>query len=443
MRQSVRVRLLRMWLAATAGVLPAASARAADPAVEEIVAVLRARGLIDDAEQTRILAVNAASAKPSTVTDDSATMLAGLELMGDVRVRWEDFAFDGSREDAKPDFSRLRVRLRIGAWKALSERFAFGWRLASNIGDPRSMNVTLGDRLNFEPIEVRIDQAFLRYTAPELASGLQTRIDAGRLPNPFRWDLESDVVVWDPDISLEGVVLRSVLGDPDQRWFGAQGGAFYVSERDEHADSMVYAGQLIGGLPLARSVALQMRASLYGYRSFTGDVLATSFASGNLSNAFHDSDANVGEAALSVRFGDSQRWPLVVWGEVARNFTAESGVVSTTEGIERVGPEQDAWMAGVQLGDLRRTALFATGLFRVHANAVIAQFTDSDYFDSQTNVRGYYFLAARELLPGVRVRAWMSKTHSVKNRTGETGSFGDSFADRDRFRYQLDLMLGF
>jgi hypothetical protein len=425
-------------------ILSPAVVRAGDTAVDEIVAVLREKNLIDDAESTKILAKNLASqTKPS-----AAGPLAGIELFGDLRARYESLYFDtdslGNEADDRP---RLRYRLRFGAQKKLSDRFTVGLRIASDLNDPRSTNSTLGDMPDFGPDPVTIDRAFLEYRLPtEPIEGLDARLSFGKTENPFRWSQGGDFLIWDSDISLEGVSLSAKLPLSERAWTFANLGSYVIQELSMNADPKVTGLQLGGGLRPSETLEVGLRASGYEYRSLDPTFIArakTSALSGGNTDGAFDSRARIAELAGYLRWSGSESWPVLAFFNAAKNLNADTTTFQSMGSSVRVGKEDNAIVLGFEVGDAKKLVRVGAAFFEVEPNAIVALFTDSDILDGRSNGRGYVFFASRFLFPGIELRVTLSDTDSLRNRARGTGPFVGALSNRDRKRLQTDLLVSF
>src|SRR5690606_33683937 len=141
-----------------------AGAGAPEPAVvEEILAVLEARRLIDRSEHERL------ATRYREQETERASLLGRIHLSGDLRLRGEGFWYDedpgGTRLD---DRYRARYRLRIGADADVNDWLSAHVRLASGEDDPRSTNTSFGrPDPDFDPDPISIDRAFLSLHVPE------------------------------------------------------------------------------------------------------------------------------------------------------------------------------------------------------------------------------------------------------------------------------------
>ena len=439
-----------VWLGFAAVALAALAplpAAAEDGAVEQIIAVLHEKGLIDDAQQTQILARHVAQRASAPAVPG---FLQGLEVSGDFRLRWEGFFFDGdARGIERSNRSRVPYRLRIGLRKPLTDSLAVGLRLASgpsNVsGSPRSVNQSLGESPDFDSDPIRLDRAYLELALPKTSFGLVSRLEAGKTGNPFLWDRTPDFLVWDSDLQLEGGALRTSLDvNESLRLFG--NAAVYVAEeRDSDADPKVFGAQLGASARLTESLEVGLRVSGYEWRSLEEPAMPTtptfiqrSMTGGNLIGAF-DSRARLGESTVYLKVSALADWPVMLWASQVINFTADPTIVG---GI-RAGEENDAFGFGIEAGDPTRFIRAGIGFFHVEANSVLGQFTDADPLDGRTNGEGFTFYLTRILRPGVQLRLVYYDSDSLRSRGGTAGPFAASIANRDRKRVQTDLVLSF
>ena len=203
-------------LAACGLVLAAARpAAAADPepsVVQEILGVLKERGLVDEGDYQRMVARYAASEK------ERQSLVPKLRFYGDLRLRGEGFVYDEDPvANHSPDRLRARYRLRFGADADVTDFATVHFRLGSSqgnangVGDPRSYNISFGFQPDWPGGQIYIDRANLELKAPSRWIPLErgsASLDIGKVGNPFQWKAIRDLMLWDPDISPEGVTLR-------------------------------------------------------------------------------------------------------------------------------------------------------------------------------------------------------------------------------------------
>lgn len=431
--------------------LPAgAQAEASDAAVEDIISILRARGLIDESEETRLVLKHRADVEQEQkLRDVAAALTEGLDWYGDLRLRYESFYYQEDSTGGDPDNrSRFRYRARLGFDKRLNDWLKVGFRLASGAAnDPRSTNQTLGSDTDFERDAINIDRAFAELTPPGYA-GFVSRLTAGKIPNPFVWSHGFDGLIWDNDINPDGAALMLTRPLGEEAALFATVGALIDDENSAGADPKVFAGQVGGTVKLGSAWETGARASLYEWRSLDNAFISRAQfppygGGGNLSNAFDDGDARIADLSAFLGFSGLEDWPVTLTGTVIQNFTADDELV----GGVPAGEEDLAWGGGIMVGDKKRWVQIAGGWYHVEANSVVALFTDSDLFDGFTNRQGWTVNATRQLWNNVDLRLVFFDSDSIDNGApfaapGPTGQ-SSSVEGADRQRMQFDVEMKF
>ncbi len=429
-------------LLAMMGVGSPARVFAEETAVEQIVGVLFEQGLIDEAQRTKILAKNAmaqpvASATPGVGASGSSDAPPfGLELSGDFRGRFESFYFDrDALGNERTNRGRFRYRLRIGAKKKLNDSVTLGFRIVSGDASARSTNQTFGSGPDFDTDPLMLDQAFVSFRLPDTGYGMKTSLDFGKVVNPFRWSGVPDLLIWDADLTLEGASVRSNWKLSETAWLFGNAGGYIVEERSTDADPKVFGLQFGGGTRLNETTELGLRVSGYEWRSLDDSFITRAKALGNLDGAF-DGKARIAESSAYLRLDGSEAWPLLLHASVASNLTADS--TTAPSGI-RAGKENDAFAIGFEVGDPSKYFEFGASYFRYEANAVIAQFTESDPTDGLTNGEGFVLYVQRSLPGRANLKITLYDSDSLRSRGRATGPFAASLPNRDRKRLQTDI----
>jgi hypothetical protein len=441
----------RRWLCAGLLIIAAGTAEVAraaqDEGVEEIVAVLREKGLIDDAQQNQILAKHAA-AEAKRTGSAAGPFFSGLDLNGDFRLRWDHAHFNADESgQGLPDRSRFRYRLRVGVRKQLNPDMAVGFRIVSGFNFNRGQDQELGHAPDFAPDPIQIDRAFFEYGLGDTAFGLKSTLIAGKTENPFRWGKGPDTLVVDQDLSFAGATLRERLNLSENAWLFATLGGYMIQEFPTRSDPKLFGSQVGAGFRPARDWELGIRGSTYFFRSLdtgTGSFTDRATSAGNLggpsfSSAFPGDKARIGELSTYANFTGLAEWPLLVWAQIAKNFSAQSSVIS---GIP-VGSENQAYGLGLQIGDSRRFMSLGVAFYQVEANSVLSQFTDPDFSDGTTNSRGYGIYLERTIRDGAYFRVQFYDSNSLRTSGGIAGPFANSIRGHDRRRLQTDLVLTF
>jgi hypothetical protein len=426
-----------------AGLTPGTAHADADPAqetLEEVLQILAERGIIDETQHARLVAK--AQSGEGGSHDVAAQLLDGFEWSGDLRLRYETFWYDkdSSGEDRDNRY-RFRYRARLGFKKKLTDRFKVAMRLASGTHDPtsdpdrarenRTTNVTLGDEEDFDYDPIYIDRVYAEFLLPE-TSGIASKLHGGKIPNPFIWKHGKDFLVWDKDVNPEGFAFMAQrpLSERTRLFFNV--GYFIADENATSKDPKVTAAQLGGTTRLSDDIEVGLRFSAYEWRSLDDDFVTRAGARGNLPSAF-DGGATIGDVGAFARFTSWDAWPLELYGTFVKNFEADSATIG---GIS-VDEEDEALGLGFELGSSKKWVKLGVGYFRLEANSVIAQFTDSDLFDGLTNRRGWLLYASRRLAPGVELKLEFFDSDSIKNSTPFQTSVGNG--DRKRFRTDIQF----
>lgn len=444
----VKTRWLAALLVALAG-FPVA-ARAADPdgsVVNEILGLLKERGIVDDAEYERLAAKNKA------YEQKQETRLPKLSFYGDARLRYEGFRYDPQDGTAAPaDRDRARYRIRLGAMAEINDHVSAGLRLASGEDDNRSANVSFGNRVDFAPDRIFLDQGWIQFRPFTKESmpleGGTLSITAGKVANPFRWNVGPDYMLWDADITPSGVSLE--LGArpfSNLRWF-ANAGYFIIQENSATSDPHMTAAQVGAELTPIADLALGGRVSWYGFQSLNASFLARGVdsstaapptpatkAGGNLPGGLTGDptggSANVGETSLYVTWKGIEDWPITAFADFSENFDA-----AATPGA---GKNELAYGAGVELGDKARWVRLGAGWWHLEANAFPSQFVDSDLLDGFTNREGWTFYAVRQLFKSTDLKVELFGSGPIR----EGSAFATSVAGSDRLRFRTDIDVKF
>ncbi len=436
---------------------PVAAAADEGAAVEAIVLVLRERGLIDDAQQERILAKHAAE-RPKSLPAVAA-VVDRLTWNGDLRLRYENFLYQhDERGFEESDRHRFRYRARLGVVGQVNEWIKVGLRLASGSTNPTSTNQTLGSGNDFDKEAIGIDQAFADIRLP-LAEGVEAHFLGGKIWNPFVWKVGRDFILWDNDITPEGGALTFVTRPSESVSLFLHGGGFIVDENADHADPKVFALQLGSSGKLADGVAFGARVSGYGWHSLDTDFINRAQLSGtlgaasssvqnagNLTNAF-DSEARIGELSSYLSFASGADWPVTLYGTLAHNFFADDALIL---GVP-IDQENDAYGIGLEVGDKAKWLKLGVMWAHVEANSVVSIVTDSDMFDNTTNREGWLFYASRQLLANTDLNLEIFSSDAIED-TGASegcgsgsacGVFVNSISNADRVRGRVDLEMKF
>lgn len=360
-----------------------------------------------------------------------------ISFSGDMRVREESTLYakdniQGSYEDVarinakgKLDFSdpyfflnttedrhRLRGRFRFAVKARVNDRIEAGARLVTgNQADPVSTNQTLG---NYgQKWQTAFDLGYLKYVSPAHS----VEVSGGRFSNPF---LSTDLV-WDSDLTFEGVaaswrMLRSQPGDAGQGFDPfVTAGAFPLQEVERGSDKWLYGAQTgvryVWGnrSSLTAAVAYYAYDNIVGKRNSTEDTALNYTAppylqKGNtLFNIINSSsvetvlyahavDYKLADAFVEYDLADFAPIHVLLTLDYVKNLGFDKREVADRLGFAIDG-KTTGYQARVALGypQVRRLNDWQVSFtYRyLERDAVLAEFTDSDFHGGGTDAMGY------------------------------------------------------
>ena len=446
------------------GLLPAlALAETGDPALSELVRILRDRGVLDE-EQYRTLAAKAESRESEHWSDR-------IEMWGDFRARYEYFDYYDDKVNGvvdtlagpvrvfEDDRHRLRYRLRLNAKGHVNDYADVFVRLTTG-SDSRSTNETLGSDFDFGTNEIFLDKAYVRASPFRDGRILEGSGSAwvvfGRTPQPWRWSQYKDWI-WDDEISPAGVYVQADTRFTDFELFG-NAGYYVIQENAIRKDPAMVAAQVgfhtrkpesafdFGGkLSLFNFFDLNRGFILRGVDS--RGVLSPTFAAGNIDGGL-TGDPNGGSMSV-LEFGTYvtarliDEWPITFYGNISGNFAAESTTVTNTgtlfPGTFRADRENLFWVIGGDIGDKGQNVRLRMLYAWMEANAFPSQFVDSDIHDGVTNRKGWVWAATRTLASHTD----FTVTAFLMEPIETSGAYVNSLAGSERFRLQANVVYGF
>ena len=425
-----------LWLA------PLVGAEERSGTVEEILAVLADKGLIDEAQHESLLAKHyREQAHEAAAPDVAEGLLEGWNWSGDARIRYEFFHFNGNPIQPEADNRyRFRYRVRLGFWKQLNDTFKFGMRLASGEGGGNSTNTSFGrPGTDFDPDPIFIDQAWIQAKLPDCGCGLETTLTAGKVGNPYLWKHGmGDAVAFDSDFTPEGAYLRTAWEPSEGSELSAIVGGFILEEDSSEADPKLIATQLRGETSLGGGISTGAKATWYEWRSLGANndaFIMRSLGFGNLSSAF-DGRARVLDFQGFATLAD-EVWPTTLYGVYARNTGADSALLNGFA----IDDEDTAWGAGIEVGDSKQWLELGFGWFHVEANSVVASFTDSDLFDGFTNREGWTIYGSKQIAKNTTFQFSYFDDDEIRSTGNGAGPFATSARSANRTRGRLDLVV--
>jgi hypothetical protein len=423
----VKKLIIAVAVALLAQTLDAAPSAAADEAViQEVLAILKERGIVDEKRYGELVDKNKA------YETKQASLLSKVIWTGDFRARYENFWFDedalGNEADNR---NRARYRLRIGAVVPVNEWLTAGFRLASGETENRSTNRTLGAGDDFDRDAIDIDEAYLQLKLPIPASS--SSLVFGKQNNPFVWKNGKDYMTWDNDYSLEGLSLRWSMQPSETVGLFGNAGYFLIDENSGAKDPHFFALQGGGQLQVAEKIALGGRATWFSYGSLNTAFFTRNAAFGNVGLS-DNSDGSFDQLELSwfARSTHSTAWPVLVHAHFTKNLDAVD--------LPGEGEQDTGWGVALEVGDSKQIALLGVGYYALEADFAPALYTDSDLTDGYTNREGWAFYATRQVLPNTELTLELFMSDALDE---SALPFGVSIANSDRLRLRTDVTVKF
>lgn len=365
---------------------------------------------------------------PPASTGAMPKWLEGLEMGGDLRLRYDAF----KHNEATRDRNRFRYRLRWKIEKHVTEDLDLGFRFASGSStDPTSTNQTFTGDFTYKSIF--IDQVYAKYRPSflkdHIASLEKIEIGAGKFENPFA--RASSSMVWDGDVTPEGAYQSLEFG-----WFNGKLkpfvnlGQFVLQESATLADAEMYGAQAgirwtPPGFGEKSETKLTHALAYYDFSDYTKNsnfiVSGTSLARGN---SVSGTRLFAGDFDILQVYNDIQfkigGFPVKVFADYAANLADQ-----TVDPLNR----NDAYEYGIRLGNAKQKGDWEVLYYyaNVEPNAVVGAFSDSDFGLGHANKRGSSVQLKYKLTDALKVGL---NTYFVNNITG---------VDDETRRFSTDL----
>lgn len=328
-----------------------------------------------------------------------------VTVSGDLRYRHERID-DAVGLEVNRD--RIRARLNVGA--RLADDLTVGMTLATGANNPVSANQTLGSGLSRK--DIGFDRAFVAWQASDTVT-----LRAGKMGLPV-YRPAGNFLIFDSDLNPEGLAL----GYEGDRLF-ARTVAFWIDERPIDSDAMLLGGQGGYRMMIGDGAELTFGMSYYDYTHAQGfPPFFLGLAQGNsvdgAGNLINDYDLAELFAELNMELGGQ---PLELFVDIVNNTAAdayESGFAFGARWRDASAP--GSWEIGWVYEDLE-------------ADAVIANFTDSDFAGGGTDGRGHAFRGVYAFRDNVD----FTGTLFINERGEAAGN------ERDYDRLQLDVNFRF
>ncbi len=370
------------------------------------------------------------TAAPAAPAPAPKTWADSVTLKGDFRYRYETIGDDAKKNASKETYTRQRdrIRARLAAEAKVNDKLKAVIGLSTGGNDPISGNQTLSD--GGQKKDMKLDLAYLDFTAFE-QDATELHVVAGKMKNPFI--TMNDDLMWDGDLSPEGVAFKGQTGNDKVTVYG-NAGYIWLQERDSKDPAQLLAGQGAVKFQFVPEVSLTVGASYYGFQNLQGyDVIdwegknngyGNSTTKGTIASGVTNKAWAV-EFTPVVYFASLDFWvaglPVSIFGQELSNTDA-----STLD---------QGHMYGVSLGKAKNPGGFEVGYSytELQKDATVGMWTDSDRWGGGTDGKGHKVYAKYQIMKNLQLGAAYFKD--------DKGIASGKATDYDRL--QLDLAAAF
>lgn len=361
-----------------------------------LAALLAALGIVASSRaQTNTTQIQEPVQKPATLAPTAPKSWTDyVTVKGDMRLRMETINDDTKKNASGEHYTRdrLRIRARLGA-EAKLEDLKTGIRISTGGPDPISGNVTLGD--GDQKKEIRLDLAYLDYSFLG-DSPYELRAIGGKMINPLI-TYGSDDLVWDSDLTPEGIAAKAKAGN-DWLTFLVNAEGLYIKDRDSQPNATSWIGQGAFQFALMPEVDLTVGGSYSAYQNMKGyDVIDWENKNNSYGNSTMKGTVSGGttnkawacEFTPIMGFGnlDLFVWnvPVTIYGQALTNPKADAN--------------KNGYMGGISLGKAKNPKTFECGYSytKLEKDATLGMWTDSDRWGGGTDGKGSRFYSKYQI----------------------------------------------
>jgi hypothetical protein len=386
------------------------------------------------------------------------TWVDAITLAGDIRYRFETIKDDSKTDKTKDNNEpyvreRDRIRARLGADVKVNDDVKAGIRLTTDEaatigggGDPISGNQTLtggGSKKG-----VYLDLAYIDWNLfGEGNSELHTVV--GKMNNPFI--TFNDDLVWDPDLTPEGLALKGSLDLFPVTLLG-NFGYFWIAERDSNKPITMVGGQGAARVEFIPEITLTVGTSLYTFQNVRGsDVVDYKYDLGyeravNLPSKINY-PSGYGNTVIKSMSGLSPRaqWAydynvlqpfakLDMWPTVFGKVLPVSFFAQYIQNLS-VSDWNKGYMYGLSVGKAKNPGTFEFGASwaSIKSDATLGMWTDSDRWGGGTDGEGAKLYAKYQVLKNLQTSLTYFMDQKPLSNTPQ----------KDYDRWQIDLIASF
>jgi len=377
------------------------------------------------------LAADTNSAPATMIPVPVKTWVDSVTMKGDLRFRHETINDNSKKNAQKETYTRERdrIRARLAVEGKCNDNLKAGIGFSTGSSDPISGNQTIGDGSNKK--DMKLDLAYFDYSFLGEATPNELHGIAGKQKNPFI--TMNDDLMWDPDLTPEGLVLKGQSGKDKVTIYGTAG-LLSLQERESKNDSKLVAGQGAVKYQFAPEVALTVGASYYNFQNVQGyDVIDWEGKNNSYGNTTQKGTVSGGTTNKAwatdftpvVYFANLEMWiggvPVSIFGQELSNTDASK--------------LNQGHMFGVSMGKAKNPGTFEVGYTyaELQKDATIGMWTDSDRWGGGTDGKGSKVYAKYQIQKNLQM--------GISYFKDDKGVASGKPTDYDRM--QLDIVAAF
>jgi len=317
--------------------------------------------------------VEKAVAEKTSNISTTPSWVQNVQLFGDFRYRHEQTNDTGSTTAEQRDQHSIRARLGLKA--TINDEFDAIFRIASGSSDtPVSANQTLDD--SFSSKDIWLDRAYFDYH-PASVPGLN--VYGGKMKQPF-YTVGENELVWDGDLSPEGIVGTYTFNLDSANVATISGGGLWLDERAGDADSSMWGLQGLLRHNFNDEQYALAGLSWYDLGNVENRTVSGVSLNGNTNNGAggYEYDYNMIEAFGEYGFALAGM-PSAAYGAYIENTAADSG-------------RNSGFVLGMRLNKMtKKVGSWQTfyNYSEVDPDAVFAGLSDSNFLLGGTGGKGH------------------------------------------------------
>jgi hypothetical protein len=378
--------------------------------------------------QTAAAPAAAPAAKPAEV---KKTWADSVTVKGSLRYRYETIDDDSKKNADKETFTRQRDRYRamLSVEGKVNDNTKAGIEFSTGQADPVSGNQTLGggfDKEDFKLNRAYIDYSFLGDNPNKV------NLIGGKMKNPFI--TYSDDLVWDGDLTPEGLALKALLGEGMLK-FMLNGGYMQVEERSSQDDLRLVAAQGAVQIEFSPEATLTFGASSYTFQNMaTYNVVDWEKANSSYGNSTQNGTVSGSTTNKAWKY---EYEPVVFFADLDL-FVMEMPVKLFAQSLSNgeVDDYDSGTMYGITIGKAKNLNTWEIGYSyaEVEKDATVGMFTDSDRWGGGTDGEGSRVYAKYQIQKNLQLGATFLM--------GEK-KISDASKTTDYERMQIDIAASF